>query len=120
MAHSEEFYRTSHRVERNVWLPDEYEAGYQARLLGVVEFKTATSCWRAGWQEADRELAGNGASEADRANENSIPDQWSLYGTGQMARLCDLPFDEGRAEPWKRSWVQADIELGLQARSRRG
>ena len=120
MAHSEDFHRTSDRVQQYVWIPDEYEAGYQARLQGVVEFKTATSCWRAGWQEADRELAAGGESAADRLDETSIPEQWSLYGTGQMARLCELPFDEARAEPWKRSWIETDIELGMAARSRHG
>ena len=86
----------------------------------MVEFKIATSLWRAGWQEADREVAEGGQSEANRLDETSIPKQWSLYGIGQMARLCELQIDDARAESWKRSWILTDIELGMAARTRRG
>lgn len=120
MAHSEEFHRTPDRVEQRAWVSEEYEAGYQARLQEIAEFKTATPCWRAGWQDAHRELTVCGGPLLSKhIEQDSIPEQWSLYGTGQDARLCELPFDENREESWKRSWIQADIALGLKARRRR-
>ncbi|MGI4831562.1 MAG: hypothetical protein ACRYFU_25775 [Janthinobacterium lividum] len=120
MAHLDEFKRAPDRVEQNVRVPDEYEAGHQARVAEAVEFKTATNCWRAGLQKADRELAGSGEPAVDRVDETAIFEQWNPYGTGQMAQVCELPLGETRAEPWKRSWIQADLELGLAARLRHG
>lgn len=121
MAHSEDFRRTPDRVEPQVWVPDEYEAGYQARFQNMAEFRTATACWRAGWQDADRELTACGGLLLPCDGEkDSVPEQWSLYGTGRDARLCELPFDEIRSETWKRSWVETDIALGMAARRRHG
>lgn len=60
-----------------------------------------------------------GASFSPVVEEDIVPAQWSLYGTGAAARAYDLPFDEGRSDSWKRSWIQADIESGLQSREQR-
>lgn len=47
-------FKTEHLVS------GEYEAGYLARFAGSSESWTATACWQAGWQEADRELTASG------------------------------------------------------------
>ncbi len=101
--------------ELNVWFPDEYEAGYRARFTGACESWTATACWQAGWQEADRELTASGRrprqSSFDPNGDGEIT-EWSLFGTGELARSLGLPFDQVRGDVWKRSWIRKDIELG--------
>lgn len=101
--------------ERKVWFPDEYEAGYRARFAGTSESWTATPCWQAGWQEADRELTVSGRrprSSSVEPSRDAEPADWSHFGTGGTARSYDLPFHQARSDSWKRSWIQRDIELG--------
>ena len=112
MANAEDANRELHPNESRAFVAEEYEAGYQGRFQNVAECVTATPCWRAGWQEADREIAIAVRSEQTEATS----EPWSLYGTGHQARTCELPFDEYSADSWKRSWVQADITLGTSAR----
>ncbi len=101
------------------WLSEEFDAGYKARFLEVEEYRTATLSWRAGWQEADRELtwciAGDWSVEP-----RTVAHAWSFYGNGEIARACDLPFEARETEEWKRSWVAADIVLGMTRRGRSG
>ena len=118
MAHSDESYRATDNREQITWVPGEYEAGYQARRQGITEFTTATPCWRAGWQEANREINLSGEAPEQSSRGNTDQEQWSLFGRGASARSCELPFDEARGEIWKRSWIQADIALGLRNRLR--
>ena len=113
MADSEQAQHFPYETSSN-WVSEEYEAGYWAGHHGIAEFQSATHCWRTGWQDAQRELHANNLlpwAEAD-----AIPAQWSLYGTGAIAREYDLPFDEERSESWKRSWIQADIDSGLKCK----
>ncbi|MGI4828244.1 MAG: hypothetical protein ACRYFU_08650 [Janthinobacterium lividum] len=110
MADSEQLHRSPWKATNTSWVSEEYEAGYWAGHHGIHEFRCATLCWRTGWQDAQRELYAMGASPFPMG-EDHVPAQWSLYGTGAVARACNLPFDEGRSEPWKRSWIQADIKL---------
>ena len=119
MADSESFERTPDKIQSHTHVPDEYEAGYRARELGLTEYKTATRSWRAGWQDADHEAIRSGLSLHVATQNDGAPAQWSLYGTGRQARACELPFDVDRGDAWKRSWVQADILLGLVERNRR-
>ncbi len=96
---------------------EEFEAGYRARLEGVPECRAATLCWQAGWQEADSDSKTAATAAAWTTHTNSearIP--WSFFGTGRQARLCDLPFDELCPDNWKKSWVEADIAVGLPQR----
>ncbi len=105
----------------NTWCKDEYEAGYGARFAGTAESWTATPCWRAGWQEADRELtASNGylRSSSVDPNVDLEPMEWSLFGTGNFARDYQLPFDHVRGTAWKRSWIRRDIEVGTVTKRR--
>ena len=117
MADSEHTYREPDRIADMVWIPEEYEAGYSARFQNVAECITATPCWRAGWQDAGREIAGAAfAEEMFRTADVTV--RWSLFGTGSQARGCGLPFDKFSPESWKRSWVKADIALSLAERQR--
>ena len=96
-----------------VW-EEEYEAGYGARYDDSSEFLTATHAWRAGWRDADREIAQGLDSAKDRVGDEtaSVAD-WSLLGSGRDARVCGLPFDTRRNHTWKQSWIRADLELGV-------
>ncbi len=113
MADREQDFGTPDQPGAEGWMPEEYEAGYRSRLENTDEFKTATYCWRAGWQDADRELRASGHQEAKEMMNEAAPAQWSSYGTGRLARICGLPFDADRSDAWKQSWVQTDIELSL-------
>ncbi len=37
-----------------------------------------------------------------------------FFGTGDEARRRELPFYPGCSEEWKRSWIEADIRMGLE------
>ncbi len=89
---------------------DEYESGYRARQTDATEFKTATRSWRAGWQDANRELE-NLKEPIEKEFKVKEQANWSLFGSGRQARLCDLPFDEVRSDAWKRDWILTDIDL---------
>ena len=117
MADSEQVHRSPCEANSN-WVSEEYEAGYWAGHHGIAEFQSATHSWRAGWQDAQRELHAMGASSSPVAEEIT-PAQWSLYGTGAAARACNLPYDEERSDLWKRSWIRADIDIELQKRVRK-
>ena len=106
-------FKTEHLV------PGEYEAGYHARFAGSSESWTATACWQAGWQEADRELAASGrclTSSPFDCSTDSDATESSLFGTGELARNYERPLDRTLGDPWKRSWIRRDIELGMFAR----
>ena len=118
MVHSEEVCGASVKREMAVWVPEEYDAGYQARRENISEFKTATRSWQAGWQDGDREIAGGGEASEESPCGDAIQQQGSLFGAGDTARACELPFDEDRGEVWKRNWIAADIALGLGSRLR--
>jgi hypothetical protein len=115
MAQPEYFDRVPYSDKEQAWASDEYDAGYRARLRDGAEYHTATYCWRTGWQEADRDLQLGTAMPAGDCDD-VVEVTWSDFGTGQDARVCELPFDESQVEAWKRSWVQADIAIGLPRR----
>ena len=95
---------------------EEYEAGYRARYLDSSEYLTATRAWRAGWMEADREITHSGSSGPTYSGLSTVTctTEWSLFGSGRDARVCALPFDTRRDQVWKRSWIEADLELGTE------
>ncbi len=114
MAHSE--HRQSRAmVQSSPWLVEEYEAGYKARFLDIAQYMTATPSWRAGWQEADRELTFVSTGRPFETTDNSGYHA-SFYGCGDQARVCKLPFEVRQTEDWKRSWITADIALGIPKR----
>ncbi len=103
----------------NVWFPGEYEAGYHARLAGSSESWTATACWQAGWQEADRELADSGQSLCSSPFSCSVDleaTESRVFESGELARNYGIPFDQTLSDSWKRSWIRRDIEVGMFAR----
>lgn len=118
MADSESLEHRPNEIDRDSLVANEYESGYRMRLEGEAEFRTATPSWRAGWQDADRELRRSGYTLRNSTSEAPLAEPWSLYGTGRQARACELPFDVNRGEAWKRSRVEADIALGFAKRRR--
>ena len=45
---------------------------------------------------------------------DQVEDPWKkLFNSGKDARDKKAPFDSERAEPWKRGWIEADIQLGV-------
>ena len=115
MADSEQVHRSPCEANSN-WGSEEYEAGCWSGYHGVTEFQSATHSWRAGWQDAQRELHTMGANSLPVVEEDIVPTQWSLYGAGAVARAYGLPFDEERSDWWKRSWIHADIDIRLKER----
>jgi hypothetical protein len=99
------------------WVSVEYDAGYEARILSNAEYLTATPCWRAGWKDADRDLA-RSALDGRPHSDDDVVVPWSRFGTGQQARACLLPFDDSAAETWKQTWIQADIAMALAERQK--
>jgi hypothetical protein len=118
MAKIERPFRSQNQHQGPDWVSAEYEAGYQARTLSNAEYLTATPCWRAGWKEADRDLA-RAALDARLPSDDDVVLRWSSFGTGQQARACCLPFDESATHRWKQSWVQTDIAMSLAERRER-
>ena len=98
------------------WVSAEYEAGYTARFAGAPESVAATQCWRAGWADADTELAETtrgSRSVAENREEQFVQQGWNLYEIGGYARLRGALFDETRTDSWKEGWVATDIRLGV-------
>ena len=56
MPNSEQYRPALNAQQTAAYVAAEYEAGYEARRQGLAEYKTATCSWRAGWQDAEREL----------------------------------------------------------------
>jgi hypothetical protein len=112
MDHSEYFDCSPGEPEHEILISAEYEAGYQARLLGSDEYRTATPSWRSGWSDADHDLQSGVLTEGS-SDRDQTEGQWSAFGSGWDARLCDLPFAAQGSEDWKRDWILADIALGV-------
>lgn len=96
----------------------EYEAGYQARVEGLDEYRTATSSGRSGWSDADHDLQTGVLTNCSGRFEDTYSN-WSTFGSGCYARSCELPFDLQSDCNWKREWVLADIALGIAAKKGR-
>jgi hypothetical protein len=88
---------------------EQYEAGYGARFRDEAYSLGATRSWQAGWNDANRELGK--FDEAFSPAQSSLP----FFGTGDEARRRELPFDSSCSEEWKRSWIEADINVGLES-----
>jgi hypothetical protein len=118
MAQTEHFdLKPDGGIPRGYTSSEEYQAGYEARLRDEAEYHTATLWWRTGWADADRELR-SGAAKPHIEQGEAPGMRWSNFGTGQQARICQLPFDENQAEAWKRNWVQTDIAISLAHRAK--
>ena len=94
-----------HQTPLQIWISEEFEAGYQASLAGASESRTATPCWRAGWQEAQREMA-----VSEHPDVLSIDGEDVLPLSGREARLFGFAFRSDQAEQWKRAWIEADLQ----------
>ena len=87
---------------------EQYEAGYSARFREDSFSIGATRSWQAGWNDANRELGK--FEEAFSPAQSSLP----FFGTGDGKRH-ELPFDPSCSEEWKRSWIEADISVGVES-----
>ena len=112
MEHSEHFDCTPHRAKDGGLVSAEYEAGYRVRVEGSGDYRSATQSWRSGWSDADHDFQSGVLSNCSGCFEDA-DSQWSTFGSGWNARLCDLPFDVQSGCDWKREWVLADITLGI-------
>jgi hypothetical protein len=98
------------------WDKDEYAAGYQARLTAIPDFDGAHPCWRVGWDDADTEkleLARHNQAIAEGGEDEFPGTRGLLFDAGGDARVKGIPFDEGRTAPWKESWIETDVNLGV-------
>ena len=92
-----------------VHVAEQYEAGYGARFREEPFSLGATRSWQAGWNDANRELGK--FEEAFSTAQSSLP----FFGTGDEARRRELRFHPVCSEEWKRSWIGADIRMGLES-----
>lgn len=103
-------------VERDKWDSVEYAAGYRARLTAIPNSEEAHHCWRCGWDDADTEmleLARHRKALAE-GREDDYPETWGLlFDAGGDARVNGIPFDDERTAPWKKGWIETDINLGV-------
>ena len=102
-------------VKQELWLPNEYAAGFRARLAAIARREDAHACWCCGWDDADTELLESARHR--RAMEEGREDSYAgtrrlLYDAGHSARENGIPFDEVRTMPWKEGWIAADIMIG--------
>ncbi len=98
------------------WAPDEYAAGYRARLSATPNSEQASRCWCCGWEDADTEVleAARHRRVLAEDGEDQYSDTWGLLlDAGRSARANGISFDEGWTKPWKEGWVDADIDLGM-------
>jgi hypothetical protein len=118
MARSEQFdLMPDNSGPRGYTSSEEYQAGYEARMRNEAESHTATLWWRTGWADAERELRSGAAKPL--VERKSIEVTWSSFGSGEQARICQLPFDERQTESWKRNWVQTDVAISFGPRQNR-
>lgn len=100
MEHSEHFDCSPRRADE-VLVSVQYEAGITLVLQVFGHHFTATPSWRAGWNDADHDVQ-SGVLNSRSAWSESTSSQWSTFGTGWDARLCELPFDVHSSPDWKR------------------
>ena len=100
------------RREQN---PQEYAAGFRARMAEIPSADERHPSWRAGWNDADTELLEQARHRCwlQQGREDNFPGtRRLLFDAGRLARENGVPFDPARTEPWMEGWVAADIELG--------
>ena len=105
-------------VKEELWVPEEYAAGFRARLAEIAASEAAHSCWRCGWDDADTELLESARHR--QAMEEGREDGYAgtrrlLFDAGHSARENGIPFDKARTAPWKQGWIAADIRTGDEA-----
>ena len=66
---------------------------------GQSQVQTASPWWRTGSAEAQRELRSGVATPLVDGKAAEV--QWSRFGSGEQARICQFSFDESQAESWK-------------------
>lgn len=95
--------------------PEEYAAGFRARLAEIPAADSAHPSWRAGWEDADTELleeARHRRCLAEGREDSFLGTRRLLYDAGYAARENGVFFAECRTEPWKAGWIAADILIG--------
>ncbi len=97
--------------------PEEYAAGFRARMAAIPDSDSAHPSWRSGWNNADTELLEQAChgSRLEEGKEDDYPGTRALlYDAGHLARENGVLFDPARTEPWKQGWITADIEIGAE------
>ena len=97
--------------------PDEYAAGFRARLADIPGSDAAHPSWRAGWNDADTEMLEQARHQrwVEEGREDNYPGTLRLlFDAGSLARENGVPFDEIRTQPWKAGWVASDIQIGVE------
>ena len=105
-------------AKEELWVPEEYAAGFRARLAEIANSEAAHACWRCGWDDADTELleSARHRSAVEQGREDTyFGTRRLLFDVGQSARENGVLFAEARTEPWKAGWIAADIAIGLVA-----
>jgi hypothetical protein len=98
------------------WETTEYAAGYRARLSAIPDSDVAHHCWRVGWEDADTEMLESARHKRVLAEgtEDNYSETWGLlFDGGGDARMNGIPFDDDRTNPWKKGWIETDINLGI-------
>ena len=102
---------------RRVKSPQEYAAGFRARLADIPDTEAAHPSWRSGWNDADTEMLEEARHRrwlAEGREDNYLGTRRLLFDAGRLARENGVAFDEGRTEPWKAGWVTSDIAIGTE------
>lgn len=95
--------------------PEEYAAGFRARLADIPDTEVAHPAWRSGWNDADTELLEQARHRRfhEEGREDDFPGtRRLLFDAGRLARENGVSFDEARTQPWKEGWVASDIGIG--------
>ena len=95
--------------------PNEYAAGFRARLADIPISDAAHPNWQSGWIDADTELLESARHRRvlEEGGEDDYPAARALlFDTGRNARLNGLPFNTTRTEPWKQGCILAEITVG--------
>ena len=105
-------------VKQELWISEEYAAGFRARLADIANWEAAPTCWRCGWDDADTELleaARHRQAMEEGREDGYVGTRRLLYDVGHSARENGITFDEARTAPWKQGWIAADISIGEEA-----
>ncbi len=98
------------------WEPEEYVAGYRARLSALPDSESAHWSRHCGWEDADTEVLESIRHKRliSEGIEDHYSDTWGvLFDAGVHARQNGIPFDSECSQPWKEGWIEKDIGIGV-------
>jgi hypothetical protein len=96
------------------WDKEEYAAGYRRALLPSRTLKEHITAGALVGKMPIQvlELARHNRVIAE-GREDDYSDTWSLlFDAGGDSRMNGIPFAEERTAPWKKGWIQTDVNLG--------